>query len=420
MRGIAIAIFLIACGGGGGGNTDAPMGDASVEDAAPDAGPPPPTAIRVIVRQDDGQPAPGQPIMFQRPDDSVIAVVMTDGNGIAQRDVTGIASTNVSLLAQGPNNTKTIYIYVDAKAGDVLEIGRGVTPESKSVGGMVTLQLPATTGTFDVVQRCSTSFSMAGGPAPTITLQPCGTPTNFLVRSDGGQFYTALTPLTAGQTLNLTGETYRTTKQQVLQITGATLADRAYVAAEAMDFALTLTARDSRNIDVTGGNALTTFTLNDHPNVPVTTSVSFLPISPNPTDPREWKRRALPGDQIYDWGQINLPTLSNKAYANGMFTWTETGTGAEYVYAHVTIRNGGVDRANVAIAGPRTGLSLRMPVYPASHAEFNPQAGDVTGSLTMYIARSTGGWDRARNFIHRYDFFTFLDWIGTGDLVTSY
>jgi len=419
MRALSIAIwFVIACGGGGNNRDgDVPPDDAGVD--APDAGPPPPTAIRVIVRQDDGQPAPGFPVMFQRPDDSVISTEMTDFNGIAQRDVPG--STNVSLLAPGPNNTKTIYVYLDAKPGDVLEIGPGVTPETKSVAGMVTLQLPATTGSFDVVQRCRTSSSMPGGPAPTITLMPCGTPTNFLVRSDGGHFYTALTPLTAGQTLNLTGETYRTTKQQILQLTGATLADRAFVDAQAIDFALTLSPLDSRNIDVIGGNALTTFTLNDHPNVPVTTSVSLLPISGNPTDPREWKRRMLPGDQVYDWGQVNLPVATNKMYANGMLTWTETGTGTEYVYAQITVRNGGVDRMNIQLAGPRgTATSLRMPVYPASHADFNPMAGDTTFSLSMRLARSTGGWDRARNYIHRYDFFTFLDWIGTGELVTSY
>jgi hypothetical protein len=60
-----------------------------------------------------------------------------------------------------------------------------------------------------------------------------------------------------------------------------------------------------------------------------------------------------------------------------------------------------------------------MPVYPASHADFNSMAGDTTSSLSMRLARSTSGWDRARNIIHRADLFTFLDWIGTGELVKS-
>jgi hypothetical protein len=412
MRALLLC-FVIACGGSGGGNTpgdDAPV-DAGV-DAPPDAEPLP-TKIRLIVRQ-EGQGLPGQTILFQRPDDSVIATRTTDGMGAVELDVSGIPIVNVSMLAIGPNNTKVIYVYLDAKAGDVLEIGQALAPERQPVG-MVTLKLPATQGSFDVVSRCRTEFPTAGGAAPTITLQPCGTPTNFLVRSDGGHFYTPLTPLTAGQTLDLSTQTYRTTRMQTVQITSATQAQRALVAEEASDYGLTLSARDSRNIAVTGGNALTTYTLADHPAVPVTTELSFIA---TPQDTRSWHRRAMPGDQVFDWAQIGLPLLTNKAYANGMLTWTESGTGGDYAWAQIRIRNGGVDRMSVQIAGPHTAPALRVPVFP--DAAFNPMTGDTTQLLSMYVIRSTGGWDKARSVAHRYDFHATLDWLGLGDFAYSY
>jgi hypothetical protein len=414
MRAILLC-FLVACGGGGGGNTpgdDAPPADGGVD--VPDDAAPLPTKIRVIVRLETGQGAFGQKILFQRDDDSVIATTTTDGQGVVELDVSGIPTSNVSLLAAGPNNTKVVWVYLGAKAGDVLEIGPALAPEEKPVG-MVTLKLPPTQGTFDVVSRCRTEFPTAGGQAPTITLPPCGTPTNFLVRSGQGSFYTPLTPLTNGQTLDLSAQTYRTTQMQTVQITSATQAQRALVAAGAFDYGLTLSPRDSRNIVVTGGNALTTYTLNDHPAVPVTTELSFLA---TPQDSRGWHRRAVPGDQTFDWAQIGLPLLSNKLYANGMLTWTETGTGGDYTWAQIKIRNGGVDRMTVQIAGPHTAAALRVPVYP--DAAFNPMTGDTPLFLSMFVIRSTGGWDKARSFAHRYDFHTAMDWLGIGDFAYSY
>src|SRR5262245_18986846 len=101
-----------------------------------------------------------------------------------------------------------------------------------------------------------------------------------------------------------------------------------------------------------------------------------------------------------------------------MLSWPEQGTGGENASAAITIRNGGVTRMNMAIAGPRTATSLRMPVFPAGYTDFNPQAGDTTFSVTGFVARSTGGWDRARPYVFRYDFRVSLDWLGQGDMVS--
>lgn len=78
------------------------------------------------------------------------------------------------------------------------------------------------------------------------------------------------------------------------------------------------------------------------------------------------------------------------------------------------IQNSTAIRLLIVIAGPKTGASLRVPVFPAPYDDRNAQSGDFALNVNATVMKVTGGWDKARPFVHRSD-FTRYDWFD-GDL----
>jgi hypothetical protein len=71
-------------------------------------------------------------------------------------------------------------------------------------------------------------------------------------------------------------------------------------------------------------------------------------------------------------------------------------------------------RVYISIAGPKTGASLRVPVFPPPYDDRNAQPGDFASNVNATVMKVTGGWDKARPVVHRTD-FTNYEWFD-GDL----
>jgi hypothetical protein len=87
-------------------------------------------------------------------------------------------------------------------------------------------------------------------------------------------------------------------------------------------------------------------------------------------------------------------------------------------YGILRLKQGaGLERVRIEIFGPKTGTTLRVPTFPAPYADRNATVDDVPGVFRAGLARMTGGWDVARRYVQRDDFFSF-DWLD-GDFVFS-
>lgn len=400
-----------ACGGSG---TDRPPagGDGGIDaavDAPPDA--PPPTRVRVTVNS-GGQPASGVAILFQRPDDSVAADVETDFKGVAEAELP--TGGNVSLLAPSTNGSRVVIAYLGVKGGDVLEIGAPYAPEKTPVGP-VTLQLPTgTASTYFVTSRCRfDNFNAA-----VAQVEPCGTPTNFLVTNDGKSFYTDQLSLTTGQTVDLTASVYRPRRTITLRALNAPQPQFSFHSANTVtrDLGISLSVGQQRNLAVPGGDGEVDFDIADLPNAKVISDIAFSPAAGF----MHWYRRGLPkAIETFDFTQAGIPFVSGRTYANNTLSWTETGgSGGDLVFAYININNPSPTlRLRIHVVGPKTGTSLRIPVFPAKYDEYNAKAGDAASIFRAGVARTTGGYDAARRYGHRNDFLLF-DWL-EGDWVAS-
>jgi hypothetical protein len=420
-RAVGVVMVSVFAGCGGASNTPVDGRVAVDASAAVDAAldgtvdsPPPPTRIRVVMSS-RGQPVADVPVVFQRSDDTVVTDVKTDVHGVADVEFPE-SSTAVSLLPIFSDGSRGVFTYLGIKPGDVLEVGSKF-PETSFVD-QVTLQLPplpAGSRSYTVVMRCGTSVETQ---APSVTLRPCGSPTNFLIRDDNNHsFYTDLLTLRDGQTVDLTTGVFRGPRTIELHADNAPMPEfrDATPGTYTSDWRMPLSLEQSSVIPINNGTGTTKFTIADIPTAEVTTSFAIGTTSGF----KNWYRREAPTSPVvFDFAQSGVAFLDAPTYVGNTVSWSEQGTGGDLAYAIVFLKNpAGAERVHINIFGPKTGHILRVPTFPAPYADRNRIPSDVSMVFRVGIARASGGWDAVRRYAQLDDFFYF-DWLH-GDFVIS-
>ncbi|MBC7977577.1 MAG: hypothetical protein H7138_21585 [Myxococcales bacterium] len=414
---VLVCVALAGCGDSPNAPPDTQVAiDAGIDaavDAAIDAPPPRPTRVRVVMLN-EGHPSAEIPVLFQRPDHSVVADVKTDANGVAEVEFPD--GGTVSLFPTYSSGLKEAITYLGVKPGDVLEVGSLRSLETPTIQ-QITLKVPAGTPPYTVSMPCS-GFASLSFSTPTVALSPCATTTRFLVRdADGRGLYSDPITLREGQVVDLSTDVLRAPRTITARGVGMPSPQVGLpgVTTETTDSLFTLSTSQFTRMAVADGAGMTSFEISDLPNVPVTTSMALT----TSDGLKLWTRRQAPSAEVvFDFAQVGLAFSRDPVYADNTVRWTERGTGGDFAYAILYFdRPRGTERLRVSIFGPKTGSSLRIPTFPAPHTEFNPSPEDAPHVFRAGIARTTGGWDAARRYAHRIDFFNLL-WLD-GEYVFS-
>jgi hypothetical protein len=419
----AVGLAVIGAFAGCGGASNAPAdGSVAVDssngsdavDAAVDAPVvPPSTRVRVMFTRD--QPVADVPVLFQRSDGTVVADVKTDAHGVVDIEFPE-GGTTVSLLPIYSDGVKGVITYLGVKPGDVLEVGSSF-PEKTFVDDVTLLlpPLPAESRSYMLEMRSGTLFDVR---TPSLTLGRCGSPTNFVVRDDNHHsFYTELSTLRTGQTVDLTAGVFRGTRTITLRgenvpMSGVTFESTGTYTS---DWRLDVSSEQSKSVRITSGTGTTDFAIADIPTAEVTTLFT----SGIGSSIKLWYRRQPPTSPVvFDFAQSGVAFVRNVSYAENTLSWTEDGTGGDLAFAYIFLNNAaGAKRVDISIFGPKTGTTLRVPTFPAPYADRNRIPSDVSVVFRAGIARATGGWDAVRRYAQLDDFFH-LDWLH-GDFVIS-
>jgi len=178
---------------------DAAPSDGPVVDAPPDAPIDAPAPLPVFLRiLKNGNPAPGVLVYFQNADNSVVATVNTDGNGIAQAVmvaggyVTAINPFTTPVAVAGVTPPDELRTFAGVKPGDHLVLTHNDDPAFANVSvtvpeivGGTRYEVHSTCGSGDVFPPPPPPAIRLAAVAPTglvLLLQSCAT-ADFLVIS---------------------------------------------------------------------------------------------------------------------------------------------------------------------------------------------------------------------------------------------
>lgn len=423
---VLLALPLAACGGhgtpgngpGDGGadaSTDAPGGLDAATDGAPDATT---TRVEVVVYR-FAAPARDIAVLFQNPDDSVIADVKTDAEGRAGAELPmgGNLTILIPLYQVGSTPaTRAAFVILGVKPGDVIEFGDRA-PLPATPASPVTLQLAQGAGNGLVQARCSGQTNWQP-VADRVTIQPCSSPSNFAVFHTDELLYTDDLRFAAGDTLDLTSGAFHArhtfTVQAMNTDVGATSVVTASAILEDRGFLL-----DSQERNTTTGS--TTLALYDLPGVAAVQTRAIGRVLDRALTIA--RRGPLADPTVFDFAQASLPLVDSFQFADGMVSWHEQGSGtADLAYATVLFTPATPGkmspRLRIEVAGARQSSALRVPVFPAPYLDYNPMPGETSQVFDAAIARVAGGWDAARPVVKRGTFGSDVDWL-TGELVIS-
>jgi hypothetical protein len=375
--------------------------------------PPPSTRVRIVMLSGFFGVA-DVPVLFQRSDDTVVAEAKTDSHGVVDIEFPEGGST-VTVLPTFSDGVKGVRTYLGVKPGDVLQVGSAF-PETGYIDA-VTLQLPPLppgSQFYQLETRCDPLIELQ---TSSVTLRPCGSPTNFFVRDNNNHsFYTDRLTLTTGQTVDLTASVFRGPRTITVRGENVPRSELSNpgITMRISDSGLPLSTQEMVT-PINNGVATADVMVPDVPTVDVTAGFSIF----DSAGLKTWYRRQAPTSPIvFDLSQIAIPFVKNPTYAGNTVTWTEQGTGGDMAFAIVLVRTpADATRVDIRIWGPKTGNSLRIPTFPAPYADRNPIATDRPFVFRAGIARGPGGWDAVRRYAQLDDFFS-LDWL-RGDFVLS-
>ena len=418
---LCLLAFGSACGGGHGAQSDAPSGDGAVldgpSDAAVDAPVPGVVTVTVYDWSSPSVPAPNEPVAFQNADGSVVAVAMTDPQGMAS--ATMLPGGSVTAL-RPPNPSSSgdyVYTFVGVKPGDQLQVASPVyvppPPEFAT-----SFALPYFTGaaSYLVTTRCGQGTAAASGTPVAQTYLSCSPVDVYVSARDASSshltlaaFYKTGVAVSANATIDLTGETYIATSNVPMTMTNLpTYVDQAYVGLGLFDGKFILDVSSGfPSLDGNGGLSATLH-LPPIPGVQLYVSVSagHRPSGNGPTFLEDVRQlTALTGSYAADASTILIPWVLYGAGVDPIaqqLYWQEdpAGTGvADSVRAEVHV---GYIANNMPvnfireIAGPYTPGHLALPVLPGPLAQYNFTLGRTNGASLFYLLRAPGGWDAVR------------------------
>ena len=365
LLGLLFLMTVVACTGELTGGDDDPVD-------------PPIVDVTMTVR-DQGVPASGIPVVFQAPDGTSIAELLTDGAGTAIAQMPDGGS--VSVIRE-----QVVYTYVGVKPQDNLVFGRGELLNAAEVNIAVTVPAAAQ-GTVTITTPCGTGT----GTAPTINLalNGCATELDFLVQDQAGAF---LAKATVAGAVDFSAQTFQPPSQTMLGLTAVPIDLEQTAIEKRLDTPAPFYVFSTGAIPTRGTIEATTPTLPTAEQVVVATvsrqkSVlqisSRQPFSPNPSS------------IDVNAGMIKRTETTTVDPATGLVAWLELGEGApDLVTAMVTITRGEQTITRV-VAAPYSVANLAIPVLPLTYAALNWAPGDVA-TATHSLAKVTGGYDAVR------------------------
>ncbi len=414
-KSLVVLTLLVGCGDDGVHHLpDAPEG---IDAATPDA--PLSGAVTLTVTQ-DGTPRPDVAVYFLAADNSLVAKVPTNAQGVASA-VMGLGG---SVTAIDPFATKSsardLRTFVGVKPGDDLKLHTG-GPGPQVVDTNFTLNLPmdAFAGSYEVSTNCGhLSFAGGGGGSGSAVtagglsqLHGCGATIDILVETfDGGgialgAIYKPGVVLTEGGTIDLTAEAYTTpVPTQAINWSnvpvGYAQMDARVALASPKGF---LREQFANSGVVTTGAATTTF-----PRPAVTGGIAITQSRPSPTNfigthtVIDWAPQSTAPIAV-DVGAALLGTYTTRPSASGAtrsVTWAAS-AGATPDFAWASLRaDRFVGKSSTTwfwdIVVPYATTTFTLPLLPTEIGELNFMATDSVDVNELVTAKVPGGYDAAR------------------------
>jgi len=379
---IVVSLFTSACFGTIDGGGDPMMDDD------PMMNPPPPTDVRINVHDSEG-PIAGLAVVFLDANDAVAADIVTDAQGTA---VAKLATGSVTVIRPGAvqptmGGNGSVYTYVGVKAGDQLDLALAPDRASNPITVNVTVPLTENQTAVQITTPCGSGIGVP--PTVAVTLDGCGTETDFYVTELDGEQASFLKRAQITDPIDLSTEIYRAALTSTLSVTNAP-ADAAVAIEKRIETDLfrpvfstgPLAVSPDQPIDVTV------------PDLPGTEELLFAGVSYQGAVQIVGSRDAYPGGPaVVDLSAAMIIAPSKPMLAGDTLTWTEQGSGApDTVIA--TVQSETVAHY---VAAPYAGASLKVPHLPAAHDAFNMKSGDTP---SIALAKIGGGFDgvRARVF----------------------
>jgi hypothetical protein len=357
-----------------------------------------------------GVAVPGAPVYFQNADSSVVAAVLTDGNGTAGATLAAGGFVTViepAIAGAGRTNLST---FAAVEPGDALRLD--LQPSTPETIHQFTITLTADTapGIFGhhLVAPCGIHL-LTPGIANPVRLTGCPAVIDFMVVSAGdgleniiGSHY-HLGQNINGTTLDLTGAAYDRPSATSFQYSAIPPA----VSFVGMNNSLVTPMGTILDRGVgsapSAGAANLSLTL---PPTQNTTSFTSTLIVTAPEDPGE--------QLIFEWApsgggyslavdSVLLPAFTDRGgYDQGArrVTWNETGGALQPDVVRVSI---GGYRDDIPegrawqwrLVAPRTGTSVAYPTLPNDGFDFNPTAGDTITIRELSTAKLPAGYVRS-------------------------
>lgn len=362
----------------------------TITDVGPTPEPEQPSGSVVTMKVRDGAvPRAGVKVLFQNPDDSLLAEVATDADGNATADMPRGGQVTVVRTytpdAQGMDPLDHLYTYVGVKPGDKLELVGALRSELVRV---IQVKVGFDPGTpVTVSAPCGTGSGVA--PIIEVQLKGCAAEAPFLVVEtsdpDDPLYFTATAKIEPN--IDFSAEEFRgrlTTELRAQNpMTAATVAMQKRLYQGAYNVYDSGKVPAPATIDV--------------PDLLKTQQVVSAWVTT--ADGRKFvtaQRKAFEGvPTIMDLATTEIPTTSAPAYANGVISWTEAGNGlVDLTVASITAGAPGREFVR-SIAAPYSNTAMRVPPLPAAYEHYTIQPTD-TITIQHNLARVTGGYDGAR------------------------
>lgn len=413
-KSLVVLALLVGCGDDGVNKLpDAPLApdDASID--APTTG-----AVTLTIVQ-DGNPQVDIDVFFLAADNSLVAKVPTNAQGVATATMGLGGSVTVVDPFLTKSSTRDVRTFVGVKPGDNLRLTSGNTAaQNASTNFTLTLPVDGAASSYEVHTSCGTVYfsggSGSGSGGTTIggptTLYGCGATIDLLVEifdANGapiGSIYKAAVALAEGGTIDLGADVY-TTPVPTSTINwsnvpaGFTGID-ARVGLATSKGVLRTTGLPS--VTVTAGAGSTTFAR------PAVTSGIVI------TDSQPFPSNLIGRHGVYDWapqgaGAIALDfsaallgtysTMPSVSPATRTVTWA-AGPGATPDLAWATIRanrpSGQTLSWEWSIVVPYASTTFTLPLLPTDIAQFNFTATDNANVNELITAKVPGGYDAVR------------------------
>ena len=360
----------------------------------------------------DTTPVPNVKVYFQNADSSLVALAMTDANGVASATmlaggyVTAIdpfANVPVPLGIAAPTDLRT---FAGVKPGDQLQLRERVNLPVVNITIGVLRDINATN--YFLYTNCGTyDISFTGGsgtPGGPLQLVGCGATTDFVLEARDGtgiainSILKAGVVLAEGGTIDFTADTYVATEDVTWSYSNVpagigSLNVRAFLASSLGPVVDTQTSALVNNSAAT--TTLKRPVIAGALGINITTSSGGAFGSHTVA---EW----APSTAAYslDMSTLLLPEYNASPTfdaATHTISWTAAAGGTQPDFARISAQFSSNTVAwNWDVAAPHTTASVALPVLPAPDDQFNPAAADPANVSDVLTAKVPGGYDAIR------------------------